>query len=61
MEKAESSIENNFCAVDSLKIGFDDIARRRIKKQLELSPPGNSLSAEENELLMFLLSQSILY
>lgn len=60
MEKVESSIKNRFMALASLELGFDDIARERASKQLERCSPANSLSVEKNELLMFLLSQSIM-
>ncbi len=60
MEKVEQSSKNNFISLTSLELGFDDIAREKASKQLEHCSPLNSLSTEENELLMFLLSRSIM-
>ena len=60
MEKVEFRNRNRFIALTSLELGFDDIARERASKQLDRCSPANSLSVEENRLLMFLLSQSIM-
>ena len=60
MEKVESSIKKSFIALTFLDLGFDDVARERASKQLDRCSPVNSLSAEENKFLMFLLSQSIM-
>lgn len=60
MEKVERGIKNNFTALTSLVLGFDDIAREKASKQLERCSPINALSIQENELLMFLLSQGIM-
>jgi len=55
MEKVEVCSETSFCALVCIGLGFDDIARKRIREQLGLIP------SEEDELLMFLLYRSILY
>ena len=60
MEKVESCIKNNYCAPNILELGFDDVARNKIREILDRNPPENSLTIEENEVLMFLLSRAIL-
>ena len=60
MEKVESSIEKSFCSQSDRELGFDEIARERAIAQLNRCNPLNSLTDEENELLMFFLSQNIL-
>ena len=60
MEKVESSIKGKFIALTFLELGFDDVAREKASKQLGRCSPVVSLSAGEGELLMFLLSRSIM-
>jgi len=43
-----------------IELGFDEVARERAIAQLNRCTPLNSLTDEENELLMFFLSQNIL-
>ena len=60
MEKVESRIKDRFIALGSLELGFDELARERARKQLDRCSPVSSLNTEESELLMFLLSQSVM-
>ncbi len=61
MEKVEISNVLSFCALAISELGFDAIARKRVREQLGLDPSESALGAEEDEFLMFLLYRSILY
>ena len=61
MDKIERYPENSYCAPDPLDLGFDEVARKKIRTLLDRNPPKNSLGVEENEYLTFLLYRAILY
>ena len=60
MEKVESSTKNRFIDLTFLELGYDDIAKKRVREQLGLSPLENEVNNEEDEFLMFLLCRSVL-
>ncbi len=60
MEKVESSTKNRFIDLAFLELGYDDIAKKRVREQLGLSPLENEVNNEEDEFLMFLLCRSVL-
>jgi len=61
MEKAKNTTQANLQVLDSLELGFDEVAKKRARKHLGLNPLENGTINEEDELLMFLLCRSVLY
>lgn len=61
MEKVKDSNNTNFYALDSLDLalGFDEIAREKVEKQLNKNPPKNSLDHEISIYWMLFLYKGI--
>ena len=61
MEKAKNTTQISLQVLDSLELGFDEVAKKRVREQLGLRSLENGAKNEEDDLLMFLLYRSVLY
>ena len=61
VEKAENNTQVNLQVLELSNLGFDEVARKRMREQLGLDPSESGAISKEDELLMFLLYRSVLY